>query len=119
MILLCRHDEGTQGRAYRVCESVRRNLESTRETSPVSIEERDLAWFYVAPGSEDDKTSRDILAWARGLLGPRAWAVMQVSDSASHRLCRELQLKIATSYRNDVDEPSALSVHVVTTGDLR
>ncbi|MBN1247018.1 MAG: hypothetical protein JXC32_05130 [Anaerolineae bacterium] len=116
MILICERDAQTLERICEICDIAPGYTESAREMMPMGIDERNLAWFYVAPGYENETTSRQLLAFARDLIGPNAWAVVQASDAAGRRLCSELGLKIVASYANQAEEPSGISVHVVTTG---
>ena len=117
MILICEHDEQTLERTCHICDTDQRSTEQAREKMPVGIDETDLAWFYVAPGYENETMSRKLLTFARDLIGPNAWAVIQASEAGGLRLCSELGLKIVASYANQSETQTGISVHVVTTGD--
>ncbi len=116
MILICEHSTETLERTCKICEGTPSTASEAMEIGPVGIDENNLVWFYVAPGYEHTATSRALLAWARDLMGPDVWAVMQASHASSQALCKDLGLEIVTSYENEVDEPSAICVHVVNTG---
>jgi hypothetical protein len=81
----------------------------------IDIDESGLSWFYIAPGCADTESCRRLLTFARDLLGPNAWAVLQAGDAQCHALCRELGLRIVESYENEADAPSGVSVHIVQT----
>lgn len=117
MILICEQDETTLERTCQICEAELKASELSRERTSVGIDENDLAWFYIAPGYENKTMSRAVLAFARDLIGPNAWAVVQASDAESHRLCSDLGLHIVASYANQAEASSGITVHVVHTGE--
>ena len=87
----------------------RRTSESLTSINP------GLAWFYIAPGCADTESCRRLLTFARDLLGPNAWAVLQSGDAQCHALCRELGLRVVASYLNEADGSSSVSAHIVQT----
>lgn len=121
MMLICEHNEDSRERTYRMCEPAPsdwlaaqdRGVTGAQEV--VGIDESDLAWFYIAPGCEDRESCRRLLEMARTLLGPDAWAVMQISDEHTRALCRELGFHVVASYPNEADHPDGVSVHLVQT----
>jgi hypothetical protein len=118
MLLICEHDKGTLERTCHICEAAAGSSDPVQERIPVGIDENELAWLYIAPGYENEMVSKELLAFARDLIGPNAWAVLQISEAAGQILCEELGLRIVASYVNQTDTRTGISVHLVKTGEL-
>ncbi len=119
MMLIREHIGDNLERTGPVCVPARQGQCHTPSDEFIHIDESDLAWFYVAPGCQDTESCRRLLTLARDLIGPNAWAVLQVGNAQCHALGRELGLRIVASYRNEADGSSGVSVHVVQTAQPR
>jgi len=115
MILIRRQKEDTRERTSRICEPAQHGQNCAQDDGTIGIDESRLAWFYVAPGCADTESCRRLLTLARDLLGPNAWAVLQVSDTEYQPLCGDLGLRVVESFRNDATGSSSVSVHIVRT----
>jgi len=115
MILIHEHQENNLERRSSISGHAPQDRNQAQNHRSIGIDESGLAWFYVAPGCGDSESCRRLLAFARDLLGPNAWAVLQAGDAQCHALCRELGLRIVESYENEATGPFGLSVHIVQT----
>ena len=115
MILIRERKEDSPERTYHICESAHPGQSLMHGDGTIGIDESDLAWFYVAPGCADTESCRRLLTFARDLLGPTAWAVLQAGDTQCQALCRELGLRVVASYLSEADGSSGVSVHIVQT----
>jgi hypothetical protein len=78
----------------------------------VAIDEDFLSWFYVAPGSPLSSMSQRLLAFARDLIGPGAWAVVQAQDDVDGSLFTDTGLCVLESYLDEAHHPLGVNVHV-------
>ena len=78
----------------------------------VAIDEDFLSWFYIAPDAPLSSTSLRLLALARSLLGPGAWAVVQVREVDEPAWMAEVGLCSIESYRNEAHHPMGVNVHL-------
>ncbi len=79
----------------------------------VAIDEDFLSWFYIAPGAPLSSTSLRLLELARSLIGPGAWAVVQVRDVDDPSWMADAGLCKIESYPNAAHHPTAVNVYVV------
>jgi hypothetical protein len=85
----------------------------------IGIDENALAWFYIAPGYDQDEATQELIHSALELIGPQAWTVIQAAEQDSAALCEASGLRIVESYLNQAPEPLGVSVHLARTSPQR
>lgn len=86
--------------------------DETRGTD-IGVDERLLAWFYIAPGWERDETSRRLVRLAVRWLGPRAWAVILASARDSKALLEAEGLEVIARFDSEAPDPDTIIAHLV------
>jgi hypothetical protein len=109
MRIICEHvDE----RPERLCHTLAipdRNPQQPEASVLIGIDEELLAWLYIAPGCETDRTVESVLHLALDLIGSGSWAVIQASEAGTRMLVDAGRLEVLEPFGSS-DEPGVLTV---------
>ncbi len=117
MRIVREHVGETPERICHVLEFPEDGCSEPAEELVIALDEDFLSWFYIAPGAPLTSMSRHLLTFARDLIGPGAWAVVQIHGHEERSLFTDMGLCVVESFVNQARHPLAVNVHVtqVTT----
>jgi hypothetical protein len=74
----------------------------------IGIDAEMLAWLYIAPGRENDRTVTSVLSLALDLIGSGGWAIIQASERATRSLVDAGKLEVVEPFGSS-GEPGILT----------
>lgn len=83
------------------------------QIAAIGIDERFLAWVFVAPGMLENDRARALVRWALELVGPEAWIAIQTASDAEQKFYEDAGLAIVETFGDD--QEATMRLHLALT----